>query len=309
MMPPAKRHGYRRVRQKGSVYVAALGASVMVTIIGLSAMFVARLQTRVAGGAAHEVRARTCAQSVIDLARLRIAADPSWRNTHAGSKWTAAESAGGGLTFQYRIVDELDGALTNDASQPARLYARADSGHAVRLYSVLLKPPEPANLLVNPGFESGAVGWSAWNCTLVPAAGAHSGAACVLLQNRATPDSEIWKDVITRVKNGQAYQVEAWAKTVSGTEQVTISFKTTASTSGVRIFVSNSVVVGTTWTKITATLTPTWLGTLTEARWGVFSWPGGGSADFYVDDALMAEQLTGQAPPIVPGTWRQETLP
>jgi len=294
--------------RRGSAYIAVLGAATIVTVIGLSALWVARVRGRGAKVDQDAAQARFYAQSAVDIVRFRIANDPNWRTTYTHDTWQA-DKALGEHTFSFKLADEADGDLANDPSQPVRLYTRANVGDATRLYSVLLQPPESPNVLTNTGFEDGTAGWVSWNCTLVPSGEPHTGAACMLLEGRADLFANAWQDVTGIIKNGQAYSVEVWAKTRSGTENLTISFRTIASTSGTRIFVSDSTLVGTTWTKVTGTLTPTWSGTLTQARWRVYSYPDGGSADFYIDDAVMIDQSSGQTLTVVPGTWRQETLP
>lgn len=297
---PIKRLHTRRHR--GSAYVAVLGMSMIITVIGLSAVMAARVTTRTVNADRDMARAVFAGRSVMEIATHRIANDSAWRSTYTNDTWTTDETLDE-LVFSYKLVDEQDGNLTGDTTQPVRLYAKATVGDALRIYSVVLETYND-NLLANPDFEDGVTGWGSTGCTLAVSGGPHSGAQCVLLQNRGTLDSAAWRDVTGIIENGKAYNVEVWAKSVAGTEMVTIRFKTTPSGSGTQTFVSGSTSVGTTWTKVTGTLTPTWTGTLTQARWRVSSNPGGGSVDFYIDDAVCAEAGS----PIRPtaGSWRQE---
>ena len=103
--------------------------------------------------------------------------------------------------------------------------------------------------------------------------------------------------------------MEVWARTESSDEDITISLRTVGSTSGTRIFVTPAVSVGASWTLVSGTLTPTWTGTLVEARWRVFSFPSGGTRDFYIDDAVMRVDTDPTELELVPGSWRREVSP
>jgi hypothetical protein len=290
-------------RHRGSAYVAVLGMSMIITVIGLSAVMATRIQTRTVNADRDMARAAFAGRSIIEIATHRIVNDASWRSTYTNDTWTADETLNE-LVFSYKLVDEEDGNLTDDTTQPVRLYARTTVDNAVRIYSVVLETPANANLLANADFEVGITGWTQTNCTLVPSGGPHGGAQCVLLQNRTTNTARADSTVTGLIENGKTYDVEVWAKTVSGTEQVSIAIVANASVSGVQQFITGSITVGTTWTKVTGTLTPTWTGTLSWAQWRAFSYPTGGTVDFYIDDAVCAEAGSLIRP--VAGTWRQE---
>ena len=91
---------------------------------------------------------------------------------------------------------------------------------------------------------------------------------------------------------------------------VSVSLKTIGSTSGTQIFVTPSVLIGgNIWTRISGTLTPTWTGTLVEARWRVFSYPLGSTNPFNVDDAVMSVAIDPAELTLVPGSWRRDVSP
>ena len=292
--------------RRGGIYVLVLGASILVTVIGVSAVALARIRTRVSSAELPAAKARFAAQSLIEVALLRIAGDSNWRSTYTSDTWTADEVVGDAIGA-YKLVDELDDDLDNDPTHPVRLYTKATVGSAVRVCSVELASAERPNLLTNPGFEDGTIDWLSWNCTLVEVPTTHSGSGCVFLRGRGTLDSTAYQDVTSVIENGKSYYVEAWVKLPSGTENITISFKTTASGSGDQVFVTGSTLVGDSWTRISGTLTPTWSGVLAQARWRVFSYPDGGSDDFFVDDTVMIASEITMAP--VPGSRREEVLP
>ncbi len=297
-------------RRRAGVYIAVLGASVIVLTVGLSALLAVRVQSRGIRLSQDAVRARFGARSALEYAHLQLSADPTWRSTYVHDTWVAPMSLDDQMSLEFKLVDELDGDLSNDTSQPVRLFAKATIGDVVRIESAELALAENRflNRLTNPGFESSSANWSSWNCTLLDAGSPHGGANCVFLKFRATLDATAYQDITSVVENGESYYVEVWAWASGGTEKISISIKTSATTSGDRSFVTPSVLVGNQWTLVAGVLTPTWSGTLTEARWRVFAYPDGGTNDFWIDDAMLilADDTTLH---VVPGSSRQEVLP
>ena len=300
----------RACRRRAGVYIAVLGASVIVLTVGLSALLAVRIQGRGIRLSQDAVHARFGARSALEFAHFLVSADPTWRSTFTHDTWVGPITLDDRMNLEFKLVDELDGDLTGDSSQPVRLFAKATVGDVVRIESAELALPEDnsRNLLTNPGFKSGIATWSSWNCTVDVASDPRRGAASMVLEDRVTPVSNAHQDITSTVENGESYYVEVWVRADWGNEMISISIKTTATTSGVRTFITPSVLVGPQWTLVSGVLTPTWNGTLTEARWRVYSYPDGGSRDFYIDDAILilSDDTTLH---VVPGTSRQEVLP
>ena len=297
-------------RRRAAMYMTVLMTAMLVTVIGLGGLMAARTQFHIGQSNDHAMQARFYAQSAIDLALQDLRNDVNWRSNLSNDTWEADRALSAGL-FRWKPVDELDGDLDNDANAEVRIYGTGIVGDTVRTYSVALTPPEtPPNLLRNPGFESGTTSWQSWNCALVESTtDPHSGAKRVRLWNRVTLDAEGYQTVTSIIQNGETYYVEVWARAASGSEDITISFKTIGSTSGTRSFITPSVFVDESWTLVSGTLTPTWTGTLVEARWRAFSFPSGGSDDFYIDDAVMRVDTDPAELELVPGSWRREVSP
>lgn len=112
----------------------------MVAVIGMSAIALTRVQTRIANANRDVTKARFYSQSLIDVVLLRLAGNANWRNTYTDDTWSTAETVGD-VTLQFKLVDE-DGDLADDAADPVRLYAKATVGQAVRIVSVLLDKGE-----------------------------------------------------------------------------------------------------------------------------------------------------------------------
>jgi Tfp pilus assembly protein PilX len=128
----------RRRARRGTVYILVLGVVAMLTVFGVGGAMLARNVNQQGVLQENQVRARLLAESYLDLVHARLNSTTSWRSTTSHNAWSnPAESLAGGLV-QYKLVDELDGSLSDDATDPVRLYARAEVGGAVRVFSIEL---------------------------------------------------------------------------------------------------------------------------------------------------------------------------
>jgi hypothetical protein len=303
----------RRVLRRGGAYVAILGTSMLVTVIGLSALLVVRVERRTSDLAAHATEAHIHVQSGVELALHLMQADPNWRSTYTHDVWAAPQALGGG-SVSFKLVDEIDGALGNNPADPVRIYARSEVGPTVRFASVLFDPATVSrpNLLVNGDAESGVSDWQGENCSLVARNdGPHGGALYLAVRSRGDADAGPQQDLIGEIENGETYEFTAWVRMDGDDEDdvfadVTVGIMTKGGTSGERWFEGGTTHVGTSWTRLSATLTPTWSGSLDEAFAYVIT--ESGQRDFDLDDALLAPPAVDVIRPVL-GTWRQEVLP
>jgi hypothetical protein len=305
-------------RRRGSAYLLVLSTSMIVAVVGIAAVLALRLQRQVAEADTATVEARFATESVLDLAIFRLRGDVTWRAKYANDTWTDKETVSlqtHTATYRFKLVDEGDGDLADDPTDPVRLYVEAAVGNAARLYSVLLQAEQgdSVNLLTNADMESGTTDWTGRGyCDLESRSDApHGGAACIWVKGR----DGVWagpnQDVTAVLKSGTTYYAEAWVRMKDAPDDVKITLYTNSTGSGSQwdsITVPN---VDTEWTKVSGTITPSWGGTLNSAYWRVETrWT---MKEFGVDDAMLVEGLgpPGIAPEMIPvaGTWRQEVLP
>lgn len=308
----------------GSVYLVVLGAAMIVAVLGVSALMAVRVHRRVAEASGEVLRARFAAESIIDLAAFRIASDPNWRSAYTHDEWTPTEALGGDIGFQFKLVDERDGDLADDPSQPVRLYGRAAAGDAVRIYSVLLTPdggPLANNSrFTNPGFEDGTTGWlgessidSSTSTLNTTTDGPRGGSRALRVTDRSGGAAGPAYNLVGVLENGKTHTVEMWVRVTSGTETFGFTRYMESGGSG-SSSISNSTSIGTSvgqeWTLVTETFTPSWSGDLIEAYIKVRT--GGGGTDFDVDDArLVVEGETETevvSMRIEHGSWRREVV-
>lgn len=125
----------------GSVYIAVLGAAIIVTVIGLSALLVARVQQRSASGTSHFAKARLNAQSAVEMGLFLIKQNPTtWRSDFAAGVIPTNQPLGKEGSFSLEAVDPVDGSLTNNSTDPVLLIGIGYAGQARYKLQVQLTP-------------------------------------------------------------------------------------------------------------------------------------------------------------------------
>ncbi|MBU0617198.1 MAG: hypothetical protein KKI02_05740 [Planctomycetes bacterium] len=127
-----------RARCRGAAYVFFLGTALLVTIIGLSALTVVRIQLRAAEGANDVTAARIHARSAIDLGLAMINLDTNWRGNLGSGPWASDRPIGDGtLSVEVTIIDDGDG---NAANNIVELTGTGAQGEALHITKVTLVP-------------------------------------------------------------------------------------------------------------------------------------------------------------------------
>ena len=126
-----------RRRRAGAAYLLVLSAGMLLSVIGFGILSSSRSATRSAGQAADLDEAAALAEAGVEWGMAAVAANTNWRTTYASGVEAAAKAVGRG-TLTFKLVDEVDGNLSNNASDAVRLYGVGRVGSATRLYSVQL---------------------------------------------------------------------------------------------------------------------------------------------------------------------------
>jgi hypothetical protein len=293
-------------RRRGSLYVAVLSMALLITLIGVSATLATRVELRALVDTEAAAKADFGATSITDLALFWVSANTNWRTAYANNTWTAPLVADG-MTLRYKLVDELDGNLANDPTQPVRLYAKAIVGVAVRMESVLCQPTGGWNLVTNGSMESGSTGWYTRNGAFeVRTDAPHSGADYVRVKGRTLVTDGLGQRLTSGIKSGTSYQIEVWVKMRSGSDQLVVGILTNSTGSGATAQYGAATAIGNAWQKVTTVVTPTWNGVLVSAD--LYMYTTATKTEFDIDDVMMTNQGTGPALIPIPGTWRQEIL-
>jgi hypothetical protein len=140
------RHGMTHPRRRrAGVFVMALGASMIVTVIGLAAVLSVRVSRRAARQCGEFTEARFLAQSAVELGMLDIRSETNWRQLKPNGTWRSNQALGlGYLTLEGR--DPIDNILSNDTSGHVVLTGTGAVGNGRFKLAVELQPDGPPGL-------------------------------------------------------------------------------------------------------------------------------------------------------------------
>ena len=119
----------RTFRRRGSLYVAVLGSTMVITVIGISALMLARIERVSAEGTADLSTARFYAQSAIEMGQHKIRQDSNWRTTYTSGAWESNRTIGSGK-YTLEGIDPVDGNLSNSASDSLLLRGTGFEGQS-----------------------------------------------------------------------------------------------------------------------------------------------------------------------------------
>lgn len=128
--------------RRGSLYVAVLGASIIVAMLALGAIHGVRINLNRAASKPNRLKAALLADAAIEHAIASIAADPNWRSTYvANTSYPATPIALNGGTFTWKLLD-TDGNLANDSSDSVVVQAAVTLGGIIHHAEATLQPTE-----------------------------------------------------------------------------------------------------------------------------------------------------------------------
>jgi len=296
-------------RRRGSIYAVVLAMAILVSLIGLSAVAVGRINLRTAAAGGDSSSAELLALSAIEHGIAVLNSDSNWRSNYANDVECAPIALGPG-SFTWKLRDEIDGDLRLSVGglQPARIVGIGRVGDARRAYSVALVP-SGANKLTNPGIESGTTPYEASNCVIEQnATNPHGGLRSMLVRGRADRTGGPAQDLKGVLTSGRSYYIEAWVRMSTSAEQPVISIVVTDGgilgiLSSTTVFKAKADSVGVDWTKVSVALNPSWTGSPNNIYWHIET--NSTNQDFYIDDVKVIE---GTSMGAVRETWKQESL-
>jgi hypothetical protein len=125
-------------RGRGGVYVAVLGASVFVALVGFAAMAQVRSQRAAVEASVNAARARHAAEAGVELAAQWVAADSNWRQNRNSGSWKSDLDIGGPLCT-IEGIDPIDGNFRNRPYDPLLLRATATRGGSTQSVQARMK--------------------------------------------------------------------------------------------------------------------------------------------------------------------------
>jgi hypothetical protein len=128
----------RQAGRRGSVYMAVVGSSLIVSALACCGLLLARVQGRMASDVNDGLAARSYAEAAVELGRLWMRQDANWRTNRPHGAWATNQPIGWG-TFSLVVTDPLDGNLGNRPHDAVRLTATGIRGNARHVLEVTLQ--------------------------------------------------------------------------------------------------------------------------------------------------------------------------
>ncbi|TWT98079.1 hypothetical protein Pla108_22360 [Botrimarina colliarenosi] len=129
----------KKQRRRGSVYLAVMGATMIVATIALATAGIGRLTLRNAADQQNRRQAQLAARSGIEYALQWLNSHADWRSTLT-SGVDSAELSAGNLRFTWRVTDVDDGALADNARDNAVVRAVGIAGSTRSVLEVEVEP-------------------------------------------------------------------------------------------------------------------------------------------------------------------------
>lgn len=130
-------HSQAGQRQRGSVYILVLAASLLVATIGISSLMAARISLRSTTSTEGMVESRELARTAIDRALWEV------KNNSAGWRLIfhadiLSDVSFGNGTFSLMPVDPVDSDLLDDPTDPVFLVGVGQSGNSQYMIAVMM---------------------------------------------------------------------------------------------------------------------------------------------------------------------------
>ena len=290
------------------VYLTVLVASLIVVVIGVSALLAVRLQHRVAVGTHRATEARLHARSAVDRALLRLAGDDRWRRTYTHDQWTQGVKLNG-ATLSFKLVDADDANLSDDPAERVWLHGRANLKITQRQARVMLAPKwrlEGANMLRNAGLAQGTHHWWSEDSDArvrYSDSDGYDGSGCLHVAGRDRAWVGLNQTVTDRLRKNTAYYLEAWVRVPEDEADIKLQLHVRGDDGNQQWAAITPVSVEEQWTRVAGTVTPQWSGTLQHGAWEIET--DSDTPAFVVDRPALIPDVHRHEMTPVPGTWRQ----
>jgi hypothetical protein len=128
-----------KLNRAGGVYIAVLGVSLIVGLLGASALVGQRIQNRAVVASSDIRQAQLNANSAIEMGLLVMKQDPNWRSSRSNGPWFSARDTGAG-TCQLEVIDPHDGNLSNNPHDPVVMVGVGYRGQAEQRVRLTVEP-------------------------------------------------------------------------------------------------------------------------------------------------------------------------
>ena len=126
-------------RRTGGVYIAVLGSSMIIALLGMCALFGQRIQNRLVVASSNIRQAQLNANAAVEIALLTMKQDASWRTTYSNGNWFTNRSTGIG-SCTANVIDPVDDTLAGGPDDPVVVTGIGYSGGAEQRVQVTVDP-------------------------------------------------------------------------------------------------------------------------------------------------------------------------
>lgn len=155
-------HRPHKLRRTGGVYIVVLGTSMIVALLGLSALLAQRVQNRMLVAAADIRQAQLNASSAVELALLTMKQDANWRANYPNGFLVTDHSTSAG-TCTVKVTDPIDHNLADNPDEPVVILGIGTRGKAEQHCEVTIDPRrQPLGCLRETLVTGNATGISNW---------------------------------------------------------------------------------------------------------------------------------------------------
>ena len=122
----------------GSIYIVAMGTSLIVVCLAVASLQAVRVQRRINDELSQTANAKKLAQSGIEFAQHRILTDPSWRTFFTNGTSITRTTTGG--SFSVTLTDPDDGIISDQTTDPIVVTSTGTFGSASQNLTAYLEP-------------------------------------------------------------------------------------------------------------------------------------------------------------------------
>lgn len=306
-----------RLRRRGGAYVLVLTSAMLVTMMGLAAASLTRVDLETSRRLTDRGEARALARSAVELAMLELFSNRDWRReiTHGG--FTGPRELGRG-SYRHRITDPVNGDFDTDRNAPVRIEARGEAGDAVWIELVDVQPPLeeiPPALIRNGDFESGTSPWQETPGGDITRREVESPGGngedegegkedeqTRVLRVRGDQGEGAMQELDRAMTNSATHHLGAWLRSSGGRTDVVFRLRIDAP-GGERLVIIDRVEAGDDWRIVSVGVAPRFDAATAPATLEIVSGEDNGS--FEIDEVSF--RMTSARLGVLPGTGRRGT--
>ena len=132
------RKRFLSTKRAGSIYIVAMGTSLIVVCLAVASLQAVRVQRRINEEISQIANARKVAQSGIEFAQQKMLVDPSWRTFFTQGTPVTRTTTGG--SFSVTLTDPDDGVIANQSTDPILVTSTGTFGSASHKLTAYLEP-------------------------------------------------------------------------------------------------------------------------------------------------------------------------